>query len=142
MRIPADVRAIAAVVVGGRRIHLEGEARRLAVSAMHALGYSRTHMAWVLKTRPQRVTEVANRLGILLHHHDQRPDPIAVQFVCEGIPMPLTGADRDEVVRRLGPTKTAEEIGQLVGSKRQTISVLASRLGVHTNAGRPTNRAA
>lgn len=134
--IPADVLTIAAIVTGGEPAHLIGEQRKQAISAMHALGYSRDHMAWALDTTPNRVREVAFNLGLRLHHHDQRYDRLAVMWVCCGTPMPLRGADRDEAVRRLAPHCTAGEIARLLSTNRAQVSALASRLGVATNAGK------
>lgn len=139
MKIPAEIAAIAGVVTGNEPAHLVGEQRKLALQAMHALGYSREHMAWALKMQPIRVTEAAYRIGVHLHPHDQRPDPLAVEWVCSGTPMPLKGADREEVIRRLAATHTAPEIARLLCVPKGQVSVLASRLGVSTNAGSPRN---
>lgn len=127
---PADL--VRAVVTGGQRLPLSGEPHRLAVAAMHALGYSRDHIAWALRTTPGCAADTARDLGIRLHLHEQDYDELAVEWVCQGTKMPLQGADREEAIRRLGPRYSAPDIARLLGSSPQTVSQLASRLGVRT----------
>lgn len=145
--IPDDILAVAAVVTGGQSAALAGWQQAAAVTAMAALGYSRDHVAWALKVVPQHATGLARKYGVTLPLHDQRYDPVAVEAVCQGTPMRLLGADRDEAIRRLGPTKTAKEIALLTGWSQCAISARASDLGVSTTprtvwtySGRPARK--
>lgn len=130
--IPADIEAVWSVVTGAERLPLKGELRCLTITAMTALGYSRDHIAWALMARPTYIGQLATDMGIRLHLHEQNYDPLAVEWVCQGTKMPLKGADREEAIRRLGPRYSAPDIARLLGSSPQTVSQLASRLGVQT----------
>lgn len=146
MTIPAEALDVAAVVTGGERLPLTGWQRVNAICAMHALGFRRDHIADRLGMLPFQVAECARRNGRRFNVMDE-PDWTAVDFACQGTPMRLKGVDLDEVIRRLGPTRTTSEIARLTGSRTQTVTERAKALGVEVRphvqwsyAGRPARQ--
>jgi hypothetical protein len=138
VEITSDFLDVANVVTGGSSLPLTGWQRTAAIQAMHALGYrvERIQQALQIERRWYLAKLARDEAGVDLYAGDDQLDPLAVEWVCCGAPMPLRGADRDEAVRRLAPRHTAGEIARLLCTNPAQVSALASRLGVSTNAGK------
>lgn len=125
-----DISNIAAVITGGEHLHLTGWPRNLAVEAMHALGWRRERMAEALSITRDHLSNLCAQLGLRMAE-DTEPDWFAVQWVCEGAEMPLTGVDRDVAIRRLAALgRTAPQIAKVLCSKPHLVREHANRLGV------------
>jgi hypothetical protein len=130
--VPDDVWAVAAVVVGDERAHLTGWQMRDAVASMTALGHSRQHIAWALKTSQQMVYNTCRDLGIRPHGRDQVVDELGVAMVVDGLAdLPLDGKDRDEALRRMvADGLYLDTIARRLCSRIDVVRIAAVRIGL------------
>lgn len=136
--IPDDILDVAAVVLGEEQAPLTGWQRQCAVAAMTALSYSGTHIRWALQATASDISKVAIRLGISLHHVDQRHDELAVQWVCTGATMRLRGADAKEAIRRMAAAGChPDKIAHRIRSDTDYVRVTARRCRIPLNEDRP-----
>lgn len=141
--IDQDILDVAAVVTGEKHLALTGWQLEHAIAAMTALGHSRRHISSALLTNERAVAKAAAHIGVALHRHDQRPDEHAIQLVLAGQPMPLTGVDRAEAIRRLAPRGLSSyQIAELLRVNANNVRQVSQRIGVtigqpqrHTTTG-------
>lgn len=121
---------VAAVVTGAQQLPLTGQERHYAIQAMYALDRRVEDIqAALCISRRWLLVKCAKTAGVDL----TEPQPLdegAVEFVCQGTPMRLANAERDEVIRRIGRRHSAAELGRLTGHTSTAVSAAASRLGV------------
>lgn len=130
--IDPDILAVAAVVLGEQRTNLTGWQRDHAIHAMTALGYSRHHIAWSLRTSLGNIKEYCRRRNIHTHTTDQHRDWVAIDMVVTGTArIHLTGPDRAEAIRVMAGHLTADEIAHRLRLPEATDArEIAKRLGV------------
>lgn len=120
--IADDVLDIVGAVLGNRSAPLPKPARRLALQAMNALGYSSPYMAEVLGVSPRALPGLASVLQVSLDRDRRFVDQVAVQFVLQGTPMALRGNDMDAALVGLAERgKTVTQCARLLCTSTTTI---------------------
>lgn len=121
---------IAGTVTGDTPHPLTGWARYDAVRAMHALYHRPERIQTQLHVKNlHHLYQIGRRAGVELNPPDF-VDEIGVRLVAGGAPLPLVGASRDELIRRLAPTRSCAEVAVLLCSTAEIVRRAGQSLGV------------